>query len=377
MAWNFNYLLKKLHYYKKLRKNETDVDKQLKLEETIGSIEEVFDYLFSSVIPQRQSYKTVYEMDTEFQKEYCDLNPFIFDFLDRFENEEITYEVDFSKIPGLNRNKILSITADFYREIRDERFVEPSRKLNLRSDELVRFKKSKITDANANDAAITLQIYNTEDILMLIKSDKTIQDIISTIHEYAHSIAFLINQDHSTELGKFPYVEVDSIFFEMLGTEYAGSVLNMPTQALNIDIDRFYDYLLSALIIVSKLNVHTMINDGKLNKKDIINYLKIEENLDDDEIKSVLYRPMSDYYHYVISYLTAIELYIIYQDFPEAALDALHEIITSKDMKATDYLKMLYDNYGIVLGQNTHVYFDILKNRIDVLMNGKQIQYTN
>lgn len=377
MSWNIIYLRKKLQQYKNLRKLETDTNKQLKLDETIGSIQEILDYSKPSLFNSKPNFREIYGIDSDFQQLYYKLNPYIIEFVGRFENEEVTYEVDTDKISSINRNSILNMTNDFYRTIRDTRFTKPYRELRLKSNKLVKFKSKNKFSKNEFDEGITFQIYNTKEILMLIKTNKTIQDIITTIHEYAHGIAFLINQDHSTDLGKYPFVEVDSIFFEMLGTEHVGALLNVPKQALNIDIDRFYDYLLSALIINCKLNVHTMIIDGKLNKKDIIKYLKDVEHLADDEINSVLYKPMAQYYHYVISYLTAIELYMLYRDMPEASLDALHEIVAIKDINSSDYITLLYDHYGITLGQNTHAYFEMLKNRIEVLNNGKQIQYTN
>lgn len=375
MGWNLRDLRKKLKHYKKLRKNETDYDKQLKLDETIGSIEEIIDYFTLSFLNIRPSFKSIFDTDSKFIEVYQSLNPYIFDFVDRFETEELSYEVDLTKNPDITPRRILSITNDFYNEIRDTRFVKHSRYLNLRSKELVNFKKDKQKFANSDDAGTTFQIYNTKDILMHINTNNTLEDYVTTIHEYAHAIAFLINQDHSTDFGKFPFVEVDSIFFEMLGTEYVGLIENSPTQALNIDIDRFYDYLLSALIISCKLSIHSMIIDGKLNKRDIIKYLKEVENLEKGEIKNVLYKPMANYFHFVISYLTAIELYIIYQDYPEEALDALYDIISTKDVDSIEYIKLLKDKYGIELGQNTHVYFEMLKNRIGVLTDGKQIQY--
>lgn len=375
MGWNLRDLRKKLKHYKRLRKNETNADKQLKLDETIGSIEEILDYFTLSFLNIRPSLRNIFDTDTKFIETYHELNPYVLNFVDRFETEELSYEVDLTQNPDITPKRILTITDDFYNEIRDTRFVKHSRYLNLRRNELVNFKKGKQKFGNSDDAGTTFQIYNTKDILMHINTNNTLEDYATTIHEYAHAIAFLINQDHSTDYGKFPFVEVDSIFFEMLGTEYVGLVENSPTQALNIDIDRFYDYLLSALIISCKLNIHSMIVDDKLNKRDIVKYLKEVEKLENGEIKNVLYKPMADYYHFVISYLTAIELYIIYQDYPEEALDALHDIISIKDVPSTEYIKLLKEKYGIELGQNTHVYFEMLRNRIGVLTDGKQIQY--
>ena len=79
-------------------------------------------------------------------------------------------------------------------------------------------------------------------------------------------------------------------------------------------------------------------------------------------------------YHYGISYLTAIELYMIYLSDPQIALDLLLKIIKVKDLTSDGYLNYI-KSLGIIPGSHIKEYVDLLINRGKELGYGKRLYY--
>ncbi len=80
--------------------------------------------------------------------------------------------------------------------------------------------------------------------------------------------------------------------------------------------------------------------------------------------------------HYIVSYLTAIELYLIYQDKPEVALDLLFKIITCKkenNKSYLDYIKVL----GVEPGKNLERYIQLLFKKAKEVKDEKSLRYKN
>ena len=83
-----------------------------------------------------------------------------------------------------------------------------------------------------------------------------------------------------------------------------------------------------------------------------------------------------DYMHYIISYLTAIELYLIYQDKPDKALELLFNIITVRMNDSKSYLDYVR-SLGIEPGKNFDSYIRILFEKAKELKDGKSLRYKN
>jgi hypothetical protein len=77
-----------------------------------------------------------------------------------------------------------------------------------------------------------------------------------------------------------------------------------------------------------------------------------------------------------MSYLVAIELFLLYRIDEQKALDALYEFINLRGKSSIEHLDLLKNKYGIVPGTNTHVYYQELKSRVEVMKNEKKVQYT-
>lgn len=376
MAWTINDITKRIIFYKRKLKKELNPLKRRDIKETISSLEGIIEYFKDELDDPSISFKEVYKLDKNFIKHYHKLNPYILEFCDTFSDEEIDFITELSTDATINGTKIMTVTKDFYDSIKDDRFHEHFSDMYARSDFYINFKPAN--EANTReDTAITFNVYNSPEVFYYVKYSRNINDYLALVHEYAHGISCRMYDLNTIDFGKYPFNETDAIFFEMVLNDRLGKTEKHEIDALVIDIDRFFDYALNAVLIEAKINLYTLMDYNRgLTKQDIISYLKKEERLDKDSIHEVLHRPMYKMFNYAMSYLVAIELFLLYRVNSNMALDALYDFINLRGKSSLEHLDMLKNKYGIVPGANTHVYFQELKERVEGMKNDKKVQYT-
>jgi hypothetical protein len=376
MGWTLNDIKKRILFYKRKLKSELNPFKRKDIKETISSLEGIIEYFNEEYEDPSISFKEVYKLDKNFIKHYHKLNPYVLDFCDTFSEEEIDFITELSTDTTITGTKIMTVTKEFYESIKDERFYKHFSDMYAKSDFYVNFKPA--TEANTReDTAITFNVYNSPEVFYYVKYSRNINDYLALVHEYAHGISCRMYDLNTIDFGKYPFNETDAIFFEMVLNDGLAKNEKHEIDSLVIDIDRFFDYALNAVLIEAKLNLYTLIDHNhNLTKKDIISYLKNEERLEKDSINEVLHRPMYKMFNYTMSYLVAIELFLLYRVDPKMALDALYEFINLRGKSSLEHLDMLKNKFGIVPGANTHVYFQELKARVEGMKNDKKVQYT-
>ena len=172
-------------------------------------------------------------------------------------------------------------------------------------------------------------------------------------------------------------LKLDSLFFEMLGLDYLSDNLELQKDSLDIGMQVLKDYLYASQLICIKLDMYDDLSDNQLYKKRIIKkYLTNEVGLNPIGINDVLNTHMRDYFHYVISYLTAIELYFIYQSDKNLALDLLYKIINRTEQYSADYLNYV-KSLGLDPGKNFDKYITLLHDKAKELNDGKSLRYKN
>jgi hypothetical protein len=137
------------------------------------------------------------------------------------------------------------------------------------------------------------------------------------------------------------------------------------------------DYLYSAQLICIKLDMYDNLTDKQLYKKrSIKRYLSNEVGLNNTGIDDIMNTYMRDYFHYIVSYLTAIELYLVYQNDKTLALDLLYKIINKTEDYSIGYLNYV-KSLGLEPGKNFGKYIDILHTKAKDLNDEKSLRYKN
>ena len=376
MGWTINDINKRIIFYKKKLKKELNPLKRKNIKETIFSLEGIIEYFNDELEDSSISFKEVCKHDRNFISHYYKLNPYVLEFCDNFSEEEIDFITELSTDTTINGTKIMTVTKEFYDSIKDDRFHQHFSDMYAKSDFYVNFKPAT-EDNTREDTAITFNVFNSPEVFYYVKYSRNINDYLALVHEYAHGISCRMYDLNTIDFGKYPFNETDALFFEMVLNDRLGKEEKYEIDALVIDIDRFFDYALNAVLIESKLNLYTLMDHNKkLTRQDIINYLKNEERLEKDSIQEVLHKPMYKMFNYDMSYLVAIELFLLYRVDPKMALDALYEFVNLRGKSSIEHIDMLRNKYGIIPGANTHVYFQELKDRVEGMKNDKKVQYT-
>ena len=179
------------------------------------------------------------------------------------------------------------------------------------------------------------------------------------------------------DFGKYCFIEVDSLFFELLGTDYIGNKLNRKKDAFDINMHVLKDYIYSSMLINVKLDMYSECDRYDLNNKRFVKqYLAHEVGLNKLGISDVMNTYVRDYMHYIVSYLTAVELYLIYQDNPDYSLSLLFKIINIKQDSSKEYLDYIR-TLGLEPGKHFDDYIALLFERVKEVKDEKSLRYKN
>ena len=378
--WNIEYL-KRLHAkYENLSILTEDPNLSLEYESTANSILEIIDRYNSMVHKCRNifsgiefsKHKSIIESDFSIIRDYGFYCPYVRLLSEYDDILDIKPNIDLPIIDS-STNKIISISNQFYEQFKGI-FSETYN--NMASNFKNTIHMRRITGSTIT-AGQTYSVYKTPITFFELGYNHTIQDYVSAIHEFGHGISCNLNPEAMWDFGKYCFIEVDSLFFELLGTDYLGEKLNRNKDAFDINMHVLKDYIYSAMLISTKLNMYSECDRYDLNNKRFVKqYLSKDVGLNNLGVSDVMNTWVRDYMHYIISYLTAIELYLIYQTNSDKALDLLFNIIqTSKDNNKA-YLEYII-SLGLEPGKNFDNYLHLLFEKAKEVKDEKSIRYKN
>ena len=114
------------------------------------------------------------------------------------------------------------------------------------------------------------------------------------------------------------------------------------------------------MLVCVKLDMYNTLNrDDLSNKKKVKCFYKKELDNDKVAVNNICTTYIHEMWHYVISYLTAVELYYIYMKDEEKALDLLYKIIMLKGLSKEEYLNKVRD-LGIRFGEHIKDYYNLI-----------------
>lgn len=378
--WNIEYLKELYNKYSKLAVETSDPTLSLEYENVANSVFVIIDRYdelihnrinYDSCV-ERVNYRNVIENDFWILDNYGIYCPIIRNLSEYNERlcvrpNEVLSTIDTSV------SKILTVSRDFYDSIGGV-FNDKYKMMSRRFKDTLHISKLGAKEVNNGQ---TYSVYSTDITFIEIGANQTAQDYISAIHEFGHGISCSINPTGMFDFGKYCFIELDSLFFEILGLDFLDDKLKLHKDSLDIRMQVLKDYLYSAQLICIKLDMYNDLNSNQLYKKRIINkYLTNEAGLNKIGIDDVLNTHMRDYFHYIISYLTAIELYFIYQADKNIALDLLFNIISKNAQYSIDYLNYVR-SLGLEPGKNFEKYIELLHDKAKDLKDENSLRYKN
>lgn len=375
--WNMNNINNMYLYYHKRMIEEKNPVLKRKYQEVIDSLFEIIDFYEINLNKKRKaviidecedfSYRDVINDDFRTLHDYGIYAPIIRDFNEQFKSIFIKQPSELSKIK-ISENNIVTLSTLFYQQL-NEPFRDTYAHLAEHFKSRLAFRLLPKDLECAGNAHI---VRHTKVVYIDVGIENTFQDYISLVHEASHAITELLNPDIIWDFNKYCFTEVDSLFFEIVGGDFIGDKTNNKKDDLIVKQRIFYDYLECASIICAKMDLYSCLSKKELrNNKLIKQYYKEEFGLKKQKIEEISLTYIHEIWHYIISYLTAIELYYIYLNDKDEALSLLYKIILLKGLKTQEYLDKIKE-LGIEPGKNITNYYNLIFKNMGE-RNGKKL----
>ncbi len=379
-CWNVNDIKLLIRKYRRKAKYAKNPDLQLEYEGTINNLLTLLEHYQNSrkgINNDRQGnfevlendFKDIIREDMYKYRLYYVYFPLIKEFRDSLDGVTIESDDNFPNIK-VSETGIVTLTTDFYNQFKGI-FSSTYNRLAASFKDRLYFKKSCEGELYGGN---TFQVYNTDEIFIEVIKGNTIQDYISHIHESSHGITCKLNPNIMYDWGKYCLIEVDSLFFEMIGTDYVSKRKHVDSDCCNLKKITFKDHLYSAEIICSKIEMYNNLSKKDLrNINTVKNYYMDEIGYDEILTNDAMYSYIEEYMHYIISYLIAIELYFVYLQDQEKALKLLKKIILLKGLDNISYLNAVR-KMGIEPTANVKEYYKLLFKEEDDIAYEKKLQ---
>lgn len=374
--WNIANLYSQLVKCERRVNEAHDPNELIALGRRIASIEQIIDYYENVIDQQSPSYspkanlKRTASHDRSLLKKYKAYYPYFEQMLSDLNSLCIDPILTLPSI-SISRNKLLTVSSDFYNQFKGE-ISETFAQIKKSLPTHLQFRRLIGTNISY---AQTLTVYGSKYSYYDIGLVNSAQDYITLFHELGHGIANYINPYQIYDYNKYCFIETDTLFWELIGYDYLTTQLSLPKDAFLIGLLYLKEYSYDADIICTKQDLHSQFSLSEFkDKKALIDYLNKTANYDKQYLHDVFYDEIKESFHYGISYLTAIELYMIYLADPNIALELLLKIIKAKDLSNEGYLEYI-KSLGIIPGKHIKEYVDMLINRGKELGYGKRLYY--
>ncbi len=322
--WNVYTLINKLNSLQKMLLTEQNPRKIELINKDISILQSCIEEYFDNDAYDMPSLLECYDG----VKEYLgDIHLFWGDIIEFSELEE----PDFKFIPkikrcSLSQDDILSLTHDFYRSLGSFYFGNFMKHFYRRKDHIV-FRKYQ-EESICSGSSICLSS-KPESFIEVFRT-YTIDDVLTTIHEYSHAISATINPANF-DLAKNNFIETDTLFMELIANDYLKSLTNdknlLITKAENHLQEISFALDLSDLI--SLVETEETLKSGYTSNRVMKKAASEECGIHPMELENILQNVAmsSGNVEYIMSYLLSIELYNIYKQDRDKALYLLKKFI--------------------------------------------------
>lgn len=344
-TWDLDYLDKLYTYFDK--KKKLSKDDEIKIQEYQKSLNSI-TYILDSIKPplkfhigKTSAMECLYSDALLFHKfgHLCK-------YLRLLQEMHLKYEILYpsKKRIHFTDKQLIKLSNNFYSKVGG--FISKDYKTILgRFNKILSISEKNIFTESLTQ---TLPIYNTNLAFINVSKNNGIEDIIGLIHEAGHAISALHNLNILEDDDRHAYVEIETIFLELLTFDYLETFDKYRDESIKLRLHYLRDFLYSSHTLCLKLDI---LNEfAPLNTygiDPIMNYLKNELQLTKGVINNVLYDDASSLFNYSIDFLIALELYYMYKENNNKALDILKKIIECKFDTSIEY-----ENYILSLGIN-------------------------
>lgn len=380
--WDLEYLKRIKSQILERIKETDDYTLQQSYKEQLLSVNYILDYYLNNLKKginfkkrniKMPTFKSIILNDREILRDYQSYNNIVFSFRNELRDLDFKGNLSDSKI-NRSSSLILSITEDFFSQFKGE-IGSAFKILKKRLNKTLNFQK---IDADYRIMGQTLPIFNSNVVFFDIRYNNTIQDFLTTIHELGHGINHVLNKNILNDWKKYCILEVETYFWELVALDYLDANTKWHKQVHNAKINSLRSHLYNAKLIWAKNNLYTHLSLGNLlNRKVLGNYIKENsKDFKDINIEYIKSESIADFYPHTVSFVIALELYLIYLNNPELALNKLLKISKAHSLSIEEYYNLI-KGLGIEPNKNMRLYVDMLMQEEREKGYAKTLYYRN
>lgn len=371
MAWNVEELKKIRFEHYKILDNATNSTMVEDAEMYISYLDELIELLNyyngdeeEITDDVKPSYQDTVKEDKILLDSFYAYTPFVNEFAKYYKK----YIIEQTTLPHFKTNpdNILKTTNQFYSKL-GEPFSSTYRSLANTFDTRLQFFELLDRDATWG---YTYFFPFTNDIFIKVSLADSLQDMSTMNHEAGHGIANMLNPFIALDYEKYGFSEVESLFLELIGDDFIAKKFNKPREMHMKRLRELKMYMEDAYYFSVKERMYNNLSRKEYKKRSIAKkYIQsiTGAKMADTVLNSDLTSPLQ----YLISYLTAIELYMKYQNNPEEALDKFYNIIMLEKMDVNGYMNAV-QAMGIIPGAHLSEFVDRLVD-IDMEVSKKRL----
>lgn len=266
------------------------------------------------------------------------------------------------KTCDLSKSDILELTHDFYKSLNEFFFHNFMTHFSKRRDHIV-FRNN---DSSLPFRGHTICLPSLSEAFIEINRDHTIDDVLTTVHEYSHATSSTINPKHML-YPKLMFSEIDTIFMELIAADYLEALFKNGQATLN-KASRHDEICYTAEnldLIIKLIELEKRIPNGYTSNKVLKSIAKKRLNINPELVEDLLQDPERNGEVYLTCYMFVVELYNMYKNDREKALYYLKQIIELECSCEEEYYSNI-KRFGLVpnLSLNEHhqqIHSDVMR----------------
>lgn len=258
----------------------------------------------------------------------------------------------------LSDKELVELSHDFYNSLPNKEYVRAFDFYTNPNNNLLRFKFEENLDLFGDTTTFYYPSYKP---YFYIARNNTITDFLTLNHEIAHGIMCAnASKGHNYYLD-----ELEGFFFEFLSIKFLKNIIsddtlnNLQLDSFNITYEDFISFYITDLAI-NLFDEKKDISTSHIQNQLLKNNLSFD--LDDEMLKCLLRVDPVFTAKYLISFLTSLDLEIIYESDPEYAFYIFEKI---RSNNTNNIFKNLEDNGISFIGQNEN--YVPLQKKIDYM----------
>lgn len=355
--WDSQDLYRKIQGATKIAENEKDFEKKFKYLQLVDDMNALYyNYFFAPDFSNKTNLlnENIYSLISYdrfvpyITNSHSTFNSYInkVDEIKKKYKRDISTLEEFQKVPFSHEEK-MTLIHDFFKDLDSELFNFFLKLYNLRKTN-VWFVDAKAKVSRSD--CLSLAIINES--FLRVCGGNTIEVITNLAHECGHAISFLMNPSWNYNNEKDFFAEVESFFIELLSMDY----FYLTTR--NEDIELQKQELFSVMATVEDaLTMQEFITEIYLKnglKKDstFFKKLKTELMINKNIFNNIMQVAFENDGTYLLSFLVAIELFHLYKQDKELAIDYFKKII----MCPIEKDRIIIINKHLEIGKNLDKY---------------------